>query len=366
MEICGDMQNKRVVITGLGVLSPFGNLEDTVRCINHNLKCYNTKHSIKVDSNTFVEYPIGLVNTYNTNNRKFDRVANTADKFAYIATKDALNGYCPSPSFTGVAINSSLLGFINIQNILNCLGNNPQDIPTGDFFKTFKNSPAFNIAQEFNFRGECISSAATCATSLQNIILGYRSILQNDMDMMICGGTEEYHPSISYIFHRLGIASKTECKPFADDRDGTVISEGAGIVVLEELDHALHRRATIYGEIVGTNMNCSDSITVSTKDSINECMYWCIARRNPPIRDITVNAHATGTVLGDKNELEAIKELLPTSEIRTYKQYLGHTMAASAASELAIDLYKQDFKYLLKNSFGLGGINCSILIKKYN
>ena len=64
-------------------------------------------------------------------------------------------------------------------------------------------------------------------------------------------------------------------------------------------------------------------------------------------------------------QLEAIKKLLPISKIRTYKQYLGHTMAASGAIELAIDLYKQNFKYLLKNSFGLGGTNCSILIKKY-
>lgn len=364
MEICGDMQNKRVVITGLGVLSPFGNLNDTVRCINNNLKGYYTKSTITVDYDTCVSYPIGVVGCY-INNRKFSRLANKADEFAYKATEDALDTYIPPSQTTGVAISSLLPGLWNIKDIQNYFEDNPQNIPTGDFFKVFKNSPAFNIAHEFNLKGECISSSATCATSLQNIILGYRSILLGDMDIMVCGGTEEYHPYLSYMFHRLGIASKTECKPFADDRDGTVISEGAGIVVLEELDHALHRRATIYGEIVGTNINCSDSLTVSTKDSIDECMYWCIARRNPPIRDITVNAHATGTILGDKNELEAIKELLPTSEIRTYKQYLGHTMAASGTIELAVDLYKQDFKYLLKNSFGLGGINCSILIKKY-
>lgn len=358
------MQNKRVVITGLGVLSPFGNLKDTVQGINHKRKGYYVKSTIAVDYDTSISFPIGVVGCY-IDNRKFNRLANRADEFAYKATEDALDTYVPSPQTTGVAISSLLPGLWNIKNIQNNYDDNPQSIPTGNFFKVFKNSSSFNIAHAFNLKGECLSSSATCATSLQNIILGYRSILLGDMDMMVCGGTEEYHPYLSYMFHRLGIASRTECKPFADDRDGTIISEGAGVVVLEELDHALHRRATIYGEIVGTNINCSDSLTVSTKDSINECIYWCVARRNPPIGDITVNAHATGTILGDENELKAIKELLPTSEIRTYKQYLGHTMAASGAIELAVDLYKQDFKYLLKNSFGLGGTNCSILIKKY-
>lgn len=359
------MQNNRVVITGLGVLSPFGNLKDTIKSINNNINCYNnTKHYISINSEIY-GYPIGLVKSFDTNNRKFNRLVNEADKFAYIAAKDALGVYRPPCQTTGVAISSLLPGLCNISDIQKDFECNPQNIPTGNFFKVFKNSSSFNIAHELGLRGECISSSATCATSLQNIILGYRSILLGDMDMMVCGGTEEYHPYLSYLFHRLGIASKTKCKPFADDRDGTIISEGAGVIILERLDHALYRKADIYGEIVGTNMNCSDSLTVSTKDSINECIYWCIARHNIPDRDITVNAHATGTILGDKNELEAIKELLPISKIRTYKQYLGHTMAASGAIELAIDLYKQNFKYLLKNSFGLGGTNCSILIKGY-
>lgn len=361
------MEKTRVVITGLGVLSPFGNLKNTVKQIKNEYRCYkNIYTNIKINTGIVQNYPTGLIFNYKIDDNKFNKLANKADKFAYIATKEALNNYIPDSNLTGVAINSLLPSLINITTIQDYYKYNPQNISTGDFFKIFKNSTSFNIAQAFKLYGECFASSATCATSLQNIILGYRAILAGDVNMMICGGTEEYHEYLTYMFYRLGIASKTECKPLADDRDGTIISEGAGIIILEELEHALQRNATIYGEIVGISTNCSDNILSATKESIKNCMWWCnakyLAKHN---KDVIINAHATGTILGDNNELEVIKELFPNSEIRTYKQYLGHTMAANGAIELAIDLYNQDFKYILKNSFGLGGTNCSILIKKY-
>lgn len=366
---------KRVVITGFETLTPYGLGINLIKeNIENNIKAYNF-------FNTYVNgvfYPTGVLDnttSYFINqgiDRHVERTMTEESKYVYHTINKMVSEQDIQTDFnTGIAIANTIpnLNAINRFTDFNIIKY------TGDIFKIFNNTIAFNIANAFNCRGPNISSASACATGLQSVIHGYDMIRLGRTKSMICGGVETF--SAGYlldIFIKLGIASKTSCRPFSNDRDGTINSEGCGILFLEELEQAIKRKAIIYGEIVGTGMNCSNNISVSDTNSIYNCMNEAINEYFTNYGNINnfnidiINTHATGTIVGDANELEAIQMLesnnITYNKLKYYKEYLGHTMAASGAIELAYSLYNDNFEYLLKNSFGLGGTNCSILIRK--
>lgn len=378
---------KQVVITGMGAVTHFGYGVDVL--VNGLLSPDEEpdKVNIEIAKDKQIVLPAYKVDDFIVNSY-IDNLANYIYKnttrmsaLASMAVDEALkeqNVWDYQLNDVGISIASSLPSLEEYESLVDIIQNNPRRMSTSTIFRTLSNNVAFNIAKYLNIKGRVLSSSAACATSLQSIILGYEAIKLGKAKVMICGGSEEYHPYLSQVFHKLGIASKTKCKPFEEDRDGIVVSEGAGIVILEELEYAVQRGATIYGQIVGTGQNFTNNAVFSSIGDIKNCMKEAVTESGINIASstVTVDAHATGTVIGDANELAAIldfeKEYNCKVTIEAFKERLGHTMAACgvleliAAIKMALLAPFQHSAYpelLVKNSFGIGGINTSLAVK---
>jgi 3-oxoacyl-[acyl-carrier-protein] synthase II len=231
---------------------------------------------------------------------------------------------------------------------------------------------------------QCMSHTA------QAIGTGYEFIRSGRQDVLLCGGAEELHPSVTGSFDVVFAASvkynqtpqKTP-RPFDEDRDGLVCGEGSGILVLEEYEHAVQRGAGIYAEITGYGTCGSGShISQSDESSIIRCINETLndARTAPDEIDY-INAHATGTVQGDKEEAAAIGKLFGDSvPVSSLKGYIGHTLGASGAIELIASLImmekgiiyphvkkplKKEINTVLKNCFAFGGVNASLVCRRH-
>lgn len=273
------------------------------------------------------------------------------------------------------------------------------------FFKCVSHTAAMNLAQYFKLKGSVLATSSACASASQAIGAGYDLIRIGRQDVMLCGGSEEVHPTVTGSFDILYATSthynstpKTASRPFEKDRDGLVCGEGAGILVLEEYEHARARGANVLAEIVGydtrsSGAHISNSSAPTMVDSITEALAQ--AGISPSDVDY-VNAHATATTHGDEEEIKAIKEVFGDSTlVSSLKGQLGHTLGASGAIELALclkmmdqgliyptynldtvspecegvkhvkELQKKSVNVIVKNCFAFGGINAVIVLKKY-
>ena len=408
------MQKRRVVITGMGCVSPYGlGCSNLQKGIEKNLNPFSDMN-IKTSKTKTVNFPVGLVPNRRSLEldlpREITRTMPLLSIYAYLAAKEALeqagiNPTCPNynSKLIGTSISSSFASIEMCGEIFEKYYDiNPKDMPSTLPFKALNHASAFNIAGAFNLLGRCISSSSACAGGLQSIALGYEAIAYNKADVMVCGGTEEYHPFLTLTFNKLGIASRTSCKPFDTMRDGIVVSEGAGILILEEREQAIRRNATIYAEILGSGMNVSSNISYSDTYSIIDCMSEALLDAFVFTHEHginLINAHATGTDAGDIAEGKAIEYLLPNVQTNALKGYYGHTMSACGAIEtistiLGINKGKiYPTKYcdtydsncgninftneltnsdnsnpinVLKNSFGLGGTNATLVFQAFN
>ncbi len=273
------------------------------------------------------------------------------------------------------------------------------------FFQCISHTVSMNIAQYLGIIGNVTATSAACASSLQAIGTGFDLIRFNKQDMVLCGGAEELHPTVTGSFDILFATSthfndtpqKTP-RPFDKDRDGLVCGEGAGMLVLEELEHAKNRGADILAEVVGYN-TCGSGNHVSQPDrqAMVRCMESALSDAGLKPSDIDyVSAHATATLQGDTEEVAAIAQLFGSKiPVNSFKGYLGHTLGASGAIELAIaiEMMNKSIIYptlnldtidencsgvnhvqkkiskkidiILKNCFAFGGINAALICKKY-
>ncbi len=273
------------------------------------------------------------------------------------------------------------------------------------FFKCVSHTIAMNLSQYFGITGSVMATSAACASSLQAIGTGYDLIRCNRQDIVLCGGAEELHPTVTGSFDILFATSvkyndspENTPRPFDKNRDGLVCGEGAGMVVLEELAHAEKRGAEILAEITGYN-TCGSGIHISQPDrkAMIQCMNSALsdAELNPEDIDL-ISAHATATIQGDIEEAYAIHEVFGSDiPVNGLKGYIGHTLGASGAIELAVAVemmnnniiyptlnlhdidencntinhvkkkITKDINCILKNCFAFGGINASIVCKKY-
>jgi len=221
---------------------------------------------------------------------------------------------------------------------------------------------------------------------------------------MICGGADELHHSTAGVFQVLHAASKKfkDCptrtpRPFDTDRDGLVVSEGAGTIILEEYEHAKKRDATILGEIIGYNTCCDgEHMTSPRSEGMLRCMKGALDQAGCDINEIDyINAHATGTKLGDIAESQAIKQLCNGAiPVSATKGYTGHTLAASGVMEMIFCLLMMEhniiiptrnlenidpecagifhvqkkmeipLKRIMTSNFAFGGINATLILKK--
>jgi 3-oxoacyl-[acyl-carrier-protein] synthase II len=276
--------------------------------------------------------------------------------------------------------------------------------------KMIPNLAAGNVSIRFKAKGPNIALSTACAAGAHAIGLAYRSIQLGEADLMAAGGTEAAVTVLTLTaFYRMGALAvgfndrpETASRPFDIDRNGFVMAEGCGIMVLEELDHALARNANIYAEIIGFGMTGdAHHITDPDKEGARRCIQLALMDGDVTCEDIDyVNPHATATPVGDRNECLALKEIFGDAASRLLvsgtKSMTGHLLGAAGAVEgifsilsirdgkvpPTINLDKidpacagldfvtnqtreADIRYVLSNSFGFGGTNAALVFKRF-
>jgi 3-oxoacyl-[acyl-carrier-protein] synthase II len=408
---------KRVVITGMGALTPIGNnVEDTWKSIKEgkcgidNITRFNTeKLKVKLGAE---------LKDFNVENYIDGKKAKRMDKvsqYAVIAAKEAFKDSGITEENTdlervGVVVGTGIGGLETIES--NCEKMaikgadriSPMYIPM-----SIVNMPAGNIAIELGVKGESFCPVTACATATHAIGEAYRIIKHGYEDAVITGGTEaSITPSGIAGFQNIKALSTSVDKtrasiPFDKERSGFVMGEGAAILVLEELEHAKKRGAKIYAEVVGYGAT-SDAyhITSPAPGGIGGAKAMIRAMKDANINpeDITyINAHGTSTKLNDSSETSAIKtalgEMSKNVLVSSTKGNTGHMLAAAGGIEAIFcakaiedsfvpptinykvqdeecDLnvvpnkgIEKEVKYTMSNSLGFGGHNSSIILKKY-
>ncbi|MGE5530332.1 MAG: beta-ketoacyl-[acyl-carrier-protein] synthase family protein [Patescibacteria group bacterium] len=281
-------------------------------------------------------------------------------------------------------------------------------IKSGQFFQIMSHTTAANIATFFNCKGRVISPNSACSSAAQSIGLAYEAIKYGLQEGMICGGAEELHVTTSATFDLLQAASyhyndkpDQTPRPFDRDRDGTVCGEGSGALVLESEDATRQRGVRILGEIVGfTTFSSGEHMSRVTERELVAGIERLFRDAGiSPAEVDYINAHGTGTVLGDLEESRSLEAVFNPTGNRPYvsslKGHLGHTLGASAALETILCLemiekgrlvptknldnldphcgeinYLMEFKeirskLIMKDSFAFGGINSILLLRSY-
>lgn len=361
----------KVVVTGYGVVSPFGiGYEALINGIKSKTNCFIEQEVTIRKNSKPVILPTGRVpyssTVYDTLPTNIARLITPMSLFACLA-------YIEAKERAFLSNEDATKASIYLASTLPYINTNERQLAT-DIFKTFTNTPAFILAEYIGTTGKVVAPCSACSTGLQAVNLAVEAIQSGQTDIAICGATEEWSEDLAKIFVKLGIASKTGCRPFQDDRDGTVISEGAGIIILESEEHANNRLAEPKCYIKGTGHSFSSNPSVATEESILKCMLDAYAPFINAInglgynKELTICAHATGTVAGDAIEKHAIEQFQKRTKasrqtschVLTLKEYLGHTMAASGIIELIACINSPNV--VLNNAFGLGGVNCSTLV----
>jgi 3-oxoacyl-[acyl-carrier-protein] synthase II len=279
-------------------------------------------------------------------------------------------------------------------------------LPSTKFFQCVSHTAAMNVAQYLGITGRVLANSAACASGLQAIGTGYDLIRLGEQDIMLCGGAEGLHPTVVGSFDVLYATSSTYNKepkktprPFDARRDGLVCGEGSGILVLEDYESAHRRDAKIYAEIIGYNTCGNGShVSESNREAIIFCIRDALRSANLKPKDIDyINAHATATIQGDKEEAYAIASIFgKDAPVSSLKGYFGHTLGASGSIELIASLMMmqksriyptlnleepdkecseifhvmktldRNMEVILKNCFAFGGINAALICKKYS
>ncbi len=407
------MQLNRVVITGVGVVSPMGkgvkSLMDGIRQRRSAVRFMEEWDQFPT-MQTQVAAPAEVKGEKEIP-RKKRRSMSPMSIFAVQASEEALKDAGieladVTPENTGCVIGSTMGSAQNIYKMFETIlpTKDIRLVPSTMFFKGLVHTAALNVSQYFGLNGYVMAPAAACASSLQAVGIGYNLISLGKQDILLCGGAEEVHATATGSFDILYATStnynqtpqKTP-RPFDADRDGLVCGEGSGILVLESYEHAVARNAKIYAEVVGYN-TCGSGvhITQSDKASMVNCMNRAMSDAKISPQEIDyINAHATGTIQGDIEEVASIREVFGGSvPVSSLKGYIGHTLGASGAIELIASLMmmqegiiypglnldnvsddcqgiyhvlepiKKELNTVLKNCFAFGGINATVICKK--
>jgi len=273
-----------------------------------------------------------------------------------------------------------------------------------DYLKSMVHTTAANITKMFGITGRVISSSTACTTSSQSIGFGYEMVKYGMQDAMLCGGADEYDTTTVAVFDNL-LACSTEFndtphltpRPFDEQRDGLVVGEGAGAVLLEEYESAKKRGANILGEVIGFSCNNNGGdLILPNVDGITETIRLGLKGAGISADSVDfVSAHATATKMGDVIEAHAMGKVYGKSPVVTgLKSYMGHTMGSCGAIETIISLYmmekgfipptlnldnidercamirhaeeliESDIRIAAIQNFAFGGVNTCLIVKK--
>ena len=403
---------RRVVITGLGIVSCIGNDAETV---TNNLKNLNSGISSAPEYEEFsfrsLVHGKPEINLEENIDRRLLRFMGDGAAFNYIAMKNAiedsgLEEIDISNEMTGIIVGSGGPSTMNLYKASE-LGKNSGSKKVGPFMvpRSMSSTNSATLATPFKIKGVNYSITSACSTSSHCIGNAFELIQMGKQNIIFAGGGEELHWTLSILFDAMGALSskynnnpKIASRAYDADRDGFVISGGGGTLVLEELEHAKARGAKIYGEITGYGATSDGFDMVQPSgEGAERCMKMAIKDINGKVDYI--NSHGTSTPIGDIKELEAIKNVFGNNlpKISSTKSLTGHSLGATGVHEAiycllmlnnnflcgsanitTLDESAQNHNILLEteenhkienvlsNSFGFGGTNASLLMSRYN
>ena len=408
---------RRVVITGLGVITSLSRkLDDFWRRLCNGESGVRT--ITRFDTSRFRVRIGGEISDWSTEGYVGGKEAKRIDRFSQFALVGAIDAvrdsgldFAKEDLFRcGVILGSGIGGLeeIEVQHT-RLLEKGPDKVSAFTIPKLMVNAAAGQISIEYSLRGPNAAVATACASATNAMGDAFKTIQHGVADIMVTGGTEAAVTpmGISAFAAMRALSERNDdpqraSRPFDVDRDGFVLSEGAGILVMEELEHALARGAKIYAEVLGCGASADGGhITQPDKNGVGAARAMFCALEDAHLNPCDVgyiNAHGTSTSLGDQAETSAIKtifkECAHTVSISSTKSQLGHLLGASGGVELivtvlalrdslippTINLQKADplcdLDYTpnvarqrtldvgMSNSFGFGGHNASIIVGK--
>lgn len=402
---------RRVVVTGLGVVSPIGN---NVAEVTESLREGRSGivHCEEYAERGFRSHLHGepKIDMDDMIDRKLRRFMGEGAAFAYVAMKEAIEDSglgedVVTNERTGLVMGSggpstsAQTTAVDTAREKGAKRVGPYAVP-----KAMCSTVSANISTAFHMRGLSYSISSACSTSAHCIGNGAELIQWGKQDVVFAGGAEELHWTLTVLFDAMGALSskyndspEKASRPFDADRDGFVIAGGAGVVVLEELEHAKARGAKIYGEVVGYGAT-SDGVDMvaPSGEGARRCMEMATAGLGNTKVDY-INAHGTSTPAGDMTELKAIQEVFGahSPKISSTKSLTGHSQGATGAHEAIYSLIMMnnnfiaasanvdnldpeagdadivstriddaDLNCVISNSFGFGGTNATLAFKR--
>ena len=416
------MSNRRVVVTGIGAITPIGNtlqeyweglkkgVSGAGPITHFNAENYKTQFACEVKNFEVTNF------IHRKEARKMDKFC----QYAMVVAEEAFtHANLPAeeinPDRAGVIWGSGIGGMSTFYNESVGLERNNGVPRFNPFFipKLISDIPAGHISIKYNFRGPNFTTVSACASSTNALIDAFNYIKWNKADVFIAGGSEAcvYETGIGGFNAMMALSTRNEdpttaSRPFDKNRDGFVMGEGGGAVILEEYEHAKKRGATIYAEIVGGGLTAdSHHITAPHPEGLGakNVMRLAVEDAGASLKDIDyINVHGTSTPLGDVAETKAIQSLFGEHaynlNISATKSMTGHLLGAAGIIEsiaciMAVQhdivpptinhetkdenidnnlnltlnkAQKRKVNYALSNTFGFGGHNASILIKKFS
>jgi len=408
---------RRVVITGASAITPIGHGKEALidSLINGKSGVEKIRKddllTDRVESQVFgtVSYPIDF-----DFKRKYRKTMGPVAYYACQVVKEVLESAGLSQDFIssgrlGVAFGSTHGSPTVQRQIYEHFFSGSEErfsaIGAVDYLKSMVHTTAVNITKMFEIKGRVISSSTACTTSSQSIGYGYEAVKYGMQDAMVCGGADEYDTTTVAVFDNL-LACSTEYnetphltpRPFDTKRDGLVVGEGAGAVLLEEYEFARKRGARILGEVIGFWCgNNGGDLILPNMDGIKETIVNGLqnAGLNPDDVDF-VSAHATATKMGDVAEAMAIAKVYGMGpSVTGLKSYMGHTMGSCGVIETILTLYMMEKGFMAPTlnlekvdprcnmirhaqalretpikiasiqNFAFGGVNTSLFLKKF-
>ena len=408
---------KRVVITGMGAITPIGNSVDEFWKGIEESKC-GIDEITQIDTTNFKVKLAAEVKGFNPedymdrkNARRLDRFCQLAMAAAKEVMEDSkLDVSKIDATRFGVIVGSGI-GGLNTTYEISVLASQkgPDRVPPLSIPMVITNMASGNISIEYGAKGETFDISAACSTGTHCIGEAYRLIKYGYQDVIMAGGTESAIDAVGIAgFTNIKALSQATDKnrasiPFDKERNGFVMGEGAGVLMLEELEHALNRGAKIYAEVVGFG-STSDAYHITAPDPTGDGMVRAmkLAMNEAGIKPENVdyiNAHGTSTHLNDSGETLAVKtafgEASKTLPVSSIKGNVGHLLGAAGAveaiatvkaietglipptinykvpdEECDLDVVpnvprKKELTYAMSNSLAFGGHNGSLIFKKY-
>ena len=402
---------RRVVITGLGIVSSIGNNTDEVADSLRNGRS-GIEYVDEYRELGFRSHIAGTINlaTEDLIDRKLRRFMGNSAAYNYIAMQEAVKDSglpddMVSNERTGLIAGSGGASTENVALAIDLLREKglrrvgPYMVP-----RTMSSTNSACLATPFKIHGVNYSISSACSTSAHCIGNGYEQIQFDKQDIVFAGGGEELHWTLTLMFDAMGALSskyndapETASRPYDSTRDGFVIAGGGGMVVLEELEHAKARGAKIYAEVVGYGATSDgyDMVQPSGEGAVR-CMQQALKTVDEPVDYI--NAHGTSTPVGDMRELEAVRTVFGDNipRINSTKSLSGHSLGAAGVHEAIfsllmmqgdflcasanideIDPLGADFPILrepienagtnimMSNSFGFGGTNATLVFRRW-